>query len=152
MNDKFKTLLADLDRQYEELISMPAQSVDTVPNDAPIGGVYLFSENGIALYAGRTKRSIQNRVRDHVGTANDCPFAWRLARETSGKAPTYTKKGSRTELLQDPIFIQHYEDAKKRIRAMQVRYVGEKDPEKQALLEIYVAVVSSATFNDFDTH
>jgi len=35
---------------------------------------------------------------------------------------------------------------------MEVRYVGESDPLKQALLEIYVAVVTKAKFNDFDTH
>ena len=35
---------------------------------------------------------------------------------------------------------------------MQVRYVGESDSLKQALLEIYVAVVCKVKFNDFDTH
>ena len=38
------------------------------------------------------------------------------------------------------------------LRKMDVRFVGESDPVKQALLEIYVAVVSGAKYNDFDTH
>ena len=35
---------------------------------------------------------------------------------------------------------------------MNVRYVHEKDPVRQALLEIYVAVATEAKYNDFDTH
>jgi hypothetical protein len=50
------------------------------------------------------------------------------------------------------VFRKAYESAKRRIRKMQVRYVGEEDPLKQALLEIYVAVSSNAKYNDFDTH
>jgi len=35
---------------------------------------------------------------------------------------------------------------------MVVRWVQESDPVKQALLEIYVAVVLQTPYNDFDTH
>jgi hypothetical protein len=35
---------------------------------------------------------------------------------------------------------------------MDVRYVEEIDPLKQALLEIYAAVSCGAKHNDFDTH
>ena len=35
---------------------------------------------------------------------------------------------------------------------MQVRYVHEPEPLQQTLLEIYVAVVTGARYNDFDTH
>ena len=42
--------------------------------------------------------------------------------------------------------------AKARIRNMQVRYVHEPDPLRQAPLEIYVAVATQARYNDFDTH
>jgi hypothetical protein len=35
---------------------------------------------------------------------------------------------------------------------MHVQYVHEPDPLRQALLEIYVAVVTGAKYNDFDTH
>ena len=55
-------------------------------------------------------------------------------------------------LLADPLFKAEYERAKQRIRMMQVRYVDEQDPIKQALLEIYVFVVTGAIHNDFDTH
>ncbi len=35
---------------------------------------------------------------------------------------------------------------------MQVRYVEERDPLRQALLEIYVALVLKTPYNDFNTH
>jgi len=35
---------------------------------------------------------------------------------------------------------------------MDVRFVGEADPLKQALLEIYVSVVGKTKYNDFNTH
>ncbi len=42
--------------------------------------------------------------------------------------------------------------AKIDIRATEVRYVGEDRPTHQALLEIYVATVTEAKYNDFDNH
>ena len=38
------------------------------------------------------------------------------------------------------------------VRRGKVRYVHEPHPLKQALLEIYVAVVTAARYNDFDAH
>lgn len=151
MDKKFKALIEGLHKKYEALISMAPVTVDTAPDDCPVGGVYLFSEKGIHLYAGRTKRKIKTRLNGHVSTAKDCPFAWRLAREQTGSTKaTYKKEGSRNHLLGQARFRQAYEDAKKRIRSMDVRFLGEPDPLRQALLEIYVAVVSGAKF--FDTH
>jgi len=153
MDKRFKALIAGLQKKYESLLSMAPVTVDTAPSDCPVGGVYLFSERGKHLYAGRTKRKIKTRLKGHVSTAKDCPFAWHLAREKTGiTKATYKKKGSRNHLLTQPAFKQAYDDAKKRIRKMAVRFVGEPDPLKQALLEIYVAVASGAKFNDFDTH
>ena len=152
MDSKFKDLVDGQQQKYEALIGMTPVAVDTAPKDTPKGGVYLFSEGGRNLYTGRTKRLIRDRLKDHVSTADDCPFAWRLARARMGEKATYKIKGSRKELLKDPAFKAEYEKSKARIRKMQVRYVGEDDPLKQALLEIYVAFVSEAEHNDFDTH
>ena len=35
---------------------------------------------------------------------------------------------------------------------MQVRYVEETDPLRQALLEIYASIVLQTRYNDFNTH
>ena len=75
-----------------------------------------------------------------------------LAREATGRKATYSRTGSRRELLADPQFRTQYEGARARVRRMHVRYVHEPEPLRQALLEIYVAVVTGARYNDFDTH
>lgn len=153
MDRRFKHLIENLDGKFKALSAMEPVTVDSAPVHAPRGGVYLFSEGARHLYAGRTKRNIRDRLRDHVSTADDCPFAWHLAREATGnKVASYKSEGSRKHLLGQPHFKRAYEDAKQRIRRMHVRYVGESDPLRQALLEIYVAVVAEAKFNDFDTH
>ena len=45
-----------------------------------------------------------------------------------------------------------FKEAKARVREMNLRFVEVKDPLKQALLEMYVAVVLKTDYNDFDTH
>src|SRR5216683_2948487 len=119
-----------------------------IPRDTSVGGVYLFSEDSTHLYARRTKRKIAVRIRNHFSTAPDCPFAWLLAREATGRKATYTPKGSRKALLADAAFKAEYERAKNRIRRMNLRYVQEQNPVRQALLEIYVAIVTEAKHND----
>jgi hypothetical protein len=74
-----------------------------------------------------------------------------LVSETGFK-PTYKREGSRTHLLSKKEFCQIYEAAKKRIRKMEVRFVEEANPLRQALLEIYVTVATRAKHNDFDCH
>ena len=153
MNPRFKGLVDGLHSKFESLMSMAPVTVDTAPNDTAKGGVYLFSRSGRYLYVGRTKRIIKDRLKDHVSSADDCPFAWHLAREaTNNKVASYKPEGSRKHLLSQPHFKKAYESAKEQIRKMEVRYVDEPDPLKQALLEIYVAVATDAEHNDFDTH
>lgn len=153
MNHKFKNLIDPLPKKYDELSAMTPCTADSVPSDAPKGGVYLFSEDGMKLYVGRTKRKIGTRIKDHFSKGDDCPLAWHLAREETGrKKATYKPKGSRKDLLKQSEFVEAYKKTKERIKKMEVRYVSEPDPLRQALLEIYVAIVSGAKFNDFDTH
>ena len=141
-----------LEAKWQALIAMPPVIAAEIPNNTPVGGVYLFSEGSSHLYAGRTKRRIAIRIRNHFSTAPDCPFAWLLARETTGSKATYKSAGSRKALLEDVAFKAEYERAKQRIRRMTVRYVHEPEPVAQALLEVYVALASEARYNDFNTH
>jgi hypothetical protein len=152
MNERFRKLVGDLESKCQTLLSMVLVTAERVPNDTPVGGVYLFSEGLSHLYVGRTKRRIALRIRNHFSTARDCSFAWLLAREETGIRAAYRPEGSRKSLLADTAFQAAYERAKNRIRGMDVRYVHEPDPVKQALLEIYVAVASKAKYNNFDVH
>jgi hypothetical protein len=80
-------------------------------------------------------------------------FAFRLAREITGKlVASYTAEGSRAALVLLPEFDTAFTSAKQRIRKMDLRYVEETDPLRQALLEIYVSIVLKTPYNDFNTH
>jgi|ERR1035438_3174238 hypothetical protein len=152
MDAAFRLLTERLDAKFRLLMKMVPVLAEDIPDDSPKGGVYLFSEYGSHLYAGRTKGKLATRIRSHFGSALDCPLAWQIARERTGHRATYKKEGSRKDLLARPDFRRIYDESKQRIRKMQVRYVEEADPLRQALLEIYTAVVSGAKHNDFDTH
>lgn len=84
---------------------------------------------------------------------NHAVFAFKLAREVTGRlAATYSIKGSRVALCGEPAFADAFLQAKARVRSMDLRFVEEADPTRQALLEIYVSVVLGTKYNDFDTH
>jgi hypothetical protein len=60
--------------------------------------------------------------------------------------------GSRAELVKDVLFASAFEKARQRVALMDLRFVEETDPTRQALLEIYTATVLKTPYNDFDTH
>ncbi len=119
MDARFRSFIDALHPKYVALMSMQPVTVATLPKLTPKGGVYLFSHGTRHLYAGRTKRMIGARVRDHVSSARDCPFAWRLARKATGNVDAaYKKEGSREHLLSQKTFVRAYEKAKAYIRTL----------------------------------
>jgi hypothetical protein len=52
----------------------------------------------------------------------------------------------------DATFGGAFKRAKARVAAMDLRYIEEPDPVRQAFLEIYVAVTLGTPYNDFDNH
>ena len=77
-----------------------------VPLDAPKAGVYVLSENGQNLYVGRSN-DIRGRIGRHCkhsATDKMAAFAFRLAREATGKTKATYKKGegTRKALIEDP--------------------------------------------------
>lgn len=152
MNDIFKRYVEQLHAKYEALMQMEPVSLGAVRKNIPSSGIYVFSEGGSHLYVGRSKR-LRDRLRYHSSSAKDAPFAFKLAREQTGNTKaSYSSKGSREELLANPEFQAAFQAAKERIRRMQIRFVGEPDPTRQALLEIYATISLAAPYNDFDTH
>jgi hypothetical protein len=157
MHDSFKKYVDSLHPLFERLVQMFPVTVATLPTDVPSQGIYLFSEHGHHLYVGRTqKQSIRARTRQHCipsARQNEAVFAFKLAREMTGNLrASYKTTGSRGALVVDPEFMKAFLAAKDRVRQMEIRYVGEADPLRQTLLEIYVAVVLKTPYNDFDTH
>jgi predicted GIY-YIG superfamily endonuclease len=155
MNTAFVRFVETLEPKFQSLIAMKAVRYAGLPSQMPERGIYLFSEGANHLYVGRTNR-IRRRLAGHCrpsSTHFSATFAFRIARKETGllKA-TYTTKGSRAELVKDPIFGPAFTAAKTRLANMDLRFVDEDDPVRQALLEIYVAVALKTPFNDFDNH
>ena len=152
MNEIFRQHVESLHAKYEALIGMQPVLLQTLPKDMPRSGIYVFSEGDAHLYVGRSKR-LRDRLNYHSSSANDAPFAFKLAREQTGHLKaSYSKQDSRGQLLADNNFLTAYIAAKDRIRRMQIRFVEERDTNRQALLEIYVTISLQTPYNDFDTH
>lgn len=153
MNSKFRFYIEHLEPKFQALVSMETVKVTSLPASMPQAGVYVVYETGKPLYVGRTNR-MKARLKYHSSErANDAPFAFRLAREATGRTKaSYQKKESRGDLLSMPKFRKAFADAKARIRAMDIRFTEESDQVRQALLEIYIAVLLDAPYNDFKTH
>jgi hypothetical protein len=136
-------------------MAMNPMKIRELPKDCPSSGIYLLSECDQHLYVGRSN-GIRGRLGRHSrpgATHRMAAFAFRLAREATGfLQPTYAKVGSRAQLMESPEFKMAFQNAKARIREMDVRAVAESDPTRQAILEIYVATVLGTPYNDFDTH
>ena len=154
MDPKFASFTEVLHEKYEQLMAMAPVTMEAPLHNTPNGGVYLFSEGASHLYVGRSKRQLNKRLRGHINkSALDCPLAFKLAREATGKTEiSYSGDGIRKKLLSDQGFFSVYQDAKERIRRMKIRWVHEPEPTRQALLEIYVSIMLGTRYNDFDTH
>ena len=155
MNEIFKQYIESLEPLFQRLIQMTPVTVANLPMDIPKAGIYLFSEDGKHLYVGRTntiRKRLQNHCRPSSGH-NSATFAFRLAREITGQTvATYTERGSRSELENDPVFGPVFIEQKERVRNMDVRFVSEPHPMRQALLEMYASVSLQTPYNDFDNH
>jgi excinuclease UvrABC nuclease subunit len=136
-------------------MDMEPTAFSTLPRKMPGGGIYLFSDGLQHLYVGRS-RNLRSRLGRHClpgATHRMAAFAFRLAREATGRLKaSYTTKGSRADLMENPHFRAAFEAAKTRIQRMDVRFVAEGDPLRQTLLEIYAAVTLATPYNDFNTH
>jgi predicted GIY-YIG superfamily endonuclease len=155
MHEAFRRYVESLHPSFGRLMEMRPVKIAKLPKPLPKKCVYLFSEGDRHLYVGRTKQ-LRGRLRQHSIPAaghNQAVFAFKLAREKTGKTKAaYTPEGSRKSLTRDPVFAAAFGNAKARVRQMDLRFVEEVDPRRQALLETYVAIVLETPYNDFETH
>lgn len=155
MHPVFREYIESLEPSFQKLLNMNPVTVATLPREIPMSGIYLFSEDSVHLYVGRTN-TIRKRLQSHCRPSsghNSATFAFRLTREITGiTQATYVAKGSRADLETHPTFGPEFIAQKQRVRQMQVRYVSEPDPMRQALLEMYVSVSLGTPHNDFDNH
>ena len=157
MNSKFLDLIEETSPSFEQLMNMRPVRNGFFDEFTPKRGVYLFSErdNG-HLYVGRSN-NIRTRYGGHCNpgaTRHSASFAFRLARETTGKVKPSYERGpySRESLMKDDEFLAAFNEAKARIRLMDFRFVEENHPIKQCILQIYTAIALETPYNNFDTH
>jgi hypothetical protein len=154
MDPRFAGLVETLAPKLEQLLAMTPLRYGQLPMNMPEKGVYLFSQGRKHLYIGRSnvlRKRYYRQFRSHRGAA----LAFLMARKETGRlSPSYRKghEGTRDGLMKDKAFSAAFVAAKLRMRDMDYRYVEEKDQVRQALLEIYCAVVLKTPFNDFGTH
>ena len=155
MEPAFREFVETLHPSFERLIQMVPLKMSKLPTNLPAKCIYLLSEGESHLYVGRT-RKLRQRLRQHsVAGAqhNQAVFAFKLAREVTGRlTAAYSATGSRRALCTEPAFAEAFRASKARVRKMDLRFVEEWDPTRQALLEIYVSVFLRTKYNDFDTH
>ena len=144
-----------MEPQFQRLVAMTPVKFGSLPREVPVRGVYLFSDGRSHLYVGRTN-GLRQRLQNHCrpsGTHFKATFAFRMARKDTGHVKaTYIGVGSREALTRDPDFARAFEAAKRRVAGLDIRYIEETDPTRQALLEIYAATVLGTPYNDFENH
>ena len=156
MDPRFIPYVEGLHVKLQALISMEPVTPLSLPSGMFKQGVYLLSEGAQHFYVGRSNH-LKKRLSAHCrqdSTHRSAALAFRLAREATGNVKATYKKGegSRAALVLDPTFSEEFREAKRKIGRMNLRFVEETDPTKQALLEIYVSVVLGTPHNDFDNH
>ena len=151
MNREFAKLMKSVHSSFKRLVKTKPLKAREIPKS--IKGVYLFTEKGRPQYAGRGK--VRERVTNHCRSSSGqtvANFAFKLARRMTGnRVPSYKAAGSRKDLCKNPKFAKAFKKAKERISKMDVHYVQEHEPKKQALLEIYTAIALKTPFNRFET-
>ena len=149
----FDKVIRSVKRNFGVLMASSRHRVAELPREMPKAGIYLFSENGRALYVGRSN-NLRRRLQFHTrNNHNQATLAFLIARRKTGflKA-SYQSKGSRQDLLRDARFRAEFDTARERIRQIDVQFVEVNDPIEQTLLEVFAALQTGARYNDFDNH
>lgn len=129
----------------------PIKLADLKSAQLPNAGIYVLYEDETPLYVGRTGR-LKARLREHSAESSShfsASFAFILARKKALLNNVDCKR-SRKQLQDCPDFA--FNEAKKRVRAMQFRCVEIEDSIEQTLFEVYAAVELETPHNSFEPH
>lgn len=155
MDSAFQSRLDSVIASFERLKLSQGITFPLLRQNIPLQGIYLFSENDDHLYVGRSD-NIRRRLGLHTRQSSDyfqASFATLLAKEMCQLVANYRyRRKDPLHFANQQIFRDAFADSKIRIRAMQIRFVEEKDPVNQALLEVFAATVLPTRYNDFSNH
>ena len=125
----------------------------------PMKGIYVFYKSGKPLYVGRSDR-MRERIREHGRPSslhNSATFAFLLAMKMATCKGIDCTGRTRDDLQIADDFKPLYDQAKERVRNMQVKVVEVDDAIEQSVFEVYAALHLKTTrehggYNDFENH
>ena len=153
MSVKFNQLVAKMPELLKALKSQPFLTRDNLVG-IPERGVYVFYENGEAIYVGRSNR-LKQRLKEHSQISSDrysATLAFRIAKQEYYNSQKKGRRQTNEQLMKNSIFREKFEAAKGRIAKTRIRFVEIEDQVEQAMFEIYAALVLDTELNDFGTH
>jgi hypothetical protein len=152
--EQFDRAIVRMRPLLDELLAAPKRTVADHPKVPSVPGIYLFSENDRPIYVGQS-RKLSRRLRFHTGLTskqNQASFAFNIAKREAHLAGLDIAR-FRKVLEADPDFAHHFDDAKARVRSMEVQFIELEDPIERTLFEVYVSLALKTTeFNRFETH
>lgn len=150
----FEEVVACLPDRLEELLqadALPRLSHSRIPDEP---GIYLFSEGGVPIYVGQTRR-LRQRLRQHMIPSSgqmSASFAFLLAKDLANTRGLVVG-GPRQQVVSDPEFAPLFIQMKERVSAMDVRFIVMHDPIERTMFEMYAALhLGTEQYNSFETH
>ena len=126
------------------------------------GGIYIFYEKKEPIYVGRTN-NLNQRIRLHIRNSSkeeSATFVFNLAKKQIIKNNEDSilfngeRKVTRKELMKKPKFISMFNEKKKLVQNMKLKYIEENDDVIQTILEPYISVKlkTNNKYNSFRNH
>ena len=115
-------------------------------------GIYVFYENGMPIYVGRSGRTgrFKTRIQEHSRRSsghNTATFAFLIAKEN------YQQKNPGSIISREKLAETHeFVVAKERIAKMQIKFIEIEDPVVQTLFEVYASLELETPYNEWGTH
>lgn len=152
MNQEFLHTVDKMVSMYQSLTTAPLVPMRGGPSHSTSGGIYVLYEDEKALHVGRT-RNLRRRLQGHCSESHyHASFAFKRARELTGRKADYRAGNSRLALSNDPEFRPVFLEQVQMIRRMTYRFLEVSAPVEQYLLELYAAMELGTSMDEFDTH
>jgi len=153
MNERFKKLADRMPLLLQSLLEQPLIARDDIGVvKVPQKGVYVFYENNIPMYVGRSNR-LKERLREHSQSRQhySATLAIKIAKRNMPTLQNEARKPTVKQLMDNEDFKKEFEYARDRIARMKIRCVKIEDQIEQAMFEIYAHLELGTEFNDFKT-
>jgi len=155
MNKKFKEYTDKMQSRFQELSEkepIARGEIGKDPEKVPQQGVYVFYENDIAMYVGRSNR-LKERLREHSQSRQhySATLAIKIAKRNMPTLQNEERKPTVKQLMDNEDFKKEFEYARDKIAKMKIRCVKIEDQIEQAMFEIYAHLELDTEFNDFKT-